>query len=67
MLYLFEFYNIVKIGGTNSPCACIEWPRIQIPQSILSLLDEKGLRFTLYNNRRTAKEHTMHFYERNPT
>ena len=27
-LYLFEFLKIVKIGGNNSPYACIEWPRI---------------------------------------
>ncbi len=38
-LYLFEFYKIVKIGGINIPCACIEWPRIQIPQAVLSVLD----------------------------
>jgi len=66
-LYLFEFYKIVNIGGINSPYACIEWPGIQIPQAILSLLDEKGLRFTFYNNMRVAEEHTLHFYERNPT
>ncbi len=46
MLYLFEFYKILKIGGIHSPYACIEWQGIQIPQAILSLLDEKGLRFT---------------------
>jgi hypothetical protein len=66
MLYLFEFYKIVKIRGTNSPYACIEWPGIQTPQAILSLLDEKGLRFIFYNNKRTVEEHTLHFYERNP-
>jgi hypothetical protein len=65
MLYLFEFYKIVKIGGTNNPYACIEWPRIQIPWAILSMLDEKGLRFTLYNSKRIAEEHTLYFYERN--
>jgi hypothetical protein len=66
MLYLFEFYKIVKIGGTNNPFTCIEWPGIQIPQAILSLLDEKGLRFTFYDNKRIVEEHTLHFYERNP-
>jgi len=30
------------------------------------LLDEKGLRFTFYNNKRVAEEHTLHFFERNP-
>ena len=54
MLYLFDFYKIVKIGGINSPYACIEWHGIQIPQAILSLMEVKGLRFTFCNNRRTA-------------
>ena len=64
-LYLFEFYKIVKIGGINSPYASIEWPGIQIPQAILSLLDEKGLLITLYNDKREAEEHTLYLYERN--
>ena len=67
MIYLFEFYKIVKIGGMNITYACIEWSGIQIPLAILSLLDEKGLKFTFYNNKRVAEEHTLHLYERNPT
>ena len=43
LLYLMEFYKIVKIGGNNSPFACMEWPGIHIPQAILSLLDTKGI------------------------
>ena len=66
-LYLLEFYKIVKIGGIRSPYACIEWPRIQIPQAILSMLEEKGLLITFYNDKREAAEHTLHFYERNPS
>ena len=65
-LYLFEFDKIVKIGGIHSPYACIEWPGIQIPQAILGLLEEKGLVITFYNDKREVKEHTQHFYERNP-
>ena len=65
-LYLFEFYKIVKIGDINSPYACIEWPGIQIPQTILSVLEEKGLRLTFYNDKRETEEHTLNFYERNP-
>jgi len=30
LLYLFEFLRTVKIGGSNSPYVCIEWPGIQI-------------------------------------
>ena len=65
-LYIFEFYKIVKIGGIHSPYACIEWPGIQIPQAILSLLEEKGLLITFYNDKRDLASHTLHFYERNP-
>ena len=54
MQYLFEFFKIVKIGGTHKPYACIEWPKIHIPQAILSLLDERDLMFTFYNNIRIA-------------
>jgi hypothetical protein len=39
---------------------------IQIPEVILSMLKEKGLRFTFYNDKREVEEHTLHFYERNP-
>ncbi len=28
LLHLFEYYRITKIGGTNSPYACAEWPEI---------------------------------------
>jgi hypothetical protein len=49
----------------HGPYACIEWPWIQILQAILSLLEEKGRRFTFYNDKREADEHTLHFYERN--
>ena len=66
MLYLLDFYKIVKVGGIHNPYACIEWLGIQIPQAILSLLDEKGFRFTFDNYKREAEEYTMHFYERNP-
>jgi len=43
LLYLMEFYKIVKIGGVNIPFASMVWPGIQIPQEILSLLDIKGI------------------------
>jgi len=44
LLYLFEYYMITTIGGSSSPHACAEWPGIQIPHAIPSLLDSsKGL------------------------
>jgi len=30
------------------------------------LLEENGLRFTFYNDKREAQKHTLHFYKRNP-
>ena len=53
--------------GHKNPYTCIEWVGIQIPWAILSLLEEEGLRFTLYNAKREAEDHTLHFYKRNPT
>jgi hypothetical protein len=39
LLYLFEFSKIVEMRGSNNSCACIEWPGIQIPQVIISIID----------------------------
>ena len=30
------------------------------------MLDEKGLKFKFYNDKRAGEEHTLHFYERSP-
>ena len=65
LLYLFEYYKITKVGGANSPCVWAEWPGIQIPQSILSLLDRKGLQFTFFNEKRVGEDYTLLFHERN--
>jgi hypothetical protein len=50
-LYLFKFYKIAKIGGTNNPYASIECPGIQIPRATLSLLEGEGIRFTFFNGK----------------
>ena len=65
LLYLFEYHKVTKVGGVSSPYTCAEWPRIQIPQAILSLLDRKGLQFTFFNDKRVAKDYSLFFYERN--
>jgi hypothetical protein len=31
------------------------------------MIEEKGLMFTFYNDKREAEEDTLHSYERNPT
>ena len=66
LLYLFEYYIIIKIGGANNPYACAERPGIQIPQAIQSMMDRKGLQFTFLNDKRVREDHTLLFYERNP-
>ena len=50
LLYLFEFYRITKTGGTTSPYVTIEWPWIQKPMVITSLLHGKGLNFPFIND-----------------
>jgi hypothetical protein len=34
-------------------------------KAILSLLDNKGLKFTFYNDKKVAEDHSLFFYERN--
>jgi len=65
LLYLFEYYIINKIGGTNNPYACEKWHGIQIPQAILSLIDRKGLQFTFLTDKREEADHILLFYEHN--
>ena len=61
LLYLFEYCRITKIGGANNPYVCVEWPGIQIPQVILSLLNRKGLHFTFFNAKREGEDRTLFF------
>jgi hypothetical protein len=66
LLYLLEIYKTTKVSGPNSPYACAIWPGIQISRTILSLLDNKGLEFTFFNDKRESEDNILHFYERNP-
>jgi hypothetical protein len=43
----------------------MEWPRIQIPQSILSNLLDKTLKDSFITDTRAREEHHLTFYERN--
>ena len=65
LLYLMESYKIVKIGGINNPFACMEWPMIQIPQAILSLLGTKVIIYHFLDDKGAWGESLIHFYERN--
>ena len=66
LLYLMEFYKMVKIRRINNPFLCMEWPGIQIPQAILSLLDTKGIVYHFLDDKGAWEESTLLFYERNP-
>ena len=44
LLYLFEFTGISKTRGINNLYVTIDWLGIQIPQAIISNLDEKALK-----------------------
>ena len=66
LLYAFEYLRINKVGGTGSPYVCIEWPGIQIPLAITTLLQDKGLEFPFINNNNEWEQHQLYFYERNP-
>ena len=66
LLYLFEFIRISKTGRINNPYATVEWHGIQIPQAIISNLDEKPLKLSFITDAGNWEEHLLPFYERNP-
>jgi hypothetical protein len=65
-LCLFEYYKISKVGGVNSPHACIQWAGIQIPQAIINLLDTKDLLVKFIDDNGGTEQHLIRFHERNP-
>jgi len=66
ILHIFEFSRISKTGGINNPYATIEWHGIQIPQAIISNLDDKPLKCSFITYAGNWEEHFLTFYERNP-
>jgi len=38
ILYLFESNKIIKVGGISSSYASMEWPWVQIPQALTTIL-----------------------------
>ncbi len=40
LLYFVEFNRIYKVGGVSNPYDNMEWPGIQIPQAISTMLTE---------------------------
>ena len=66
LLYLFEFSRIYKVGGIASPYANIKWPRVQTPQALTAILQDKGINISLLNNDGEHQHAPIFFYERNP-
>ena len=44
----------------------MEWPGIQIPHAISTMLNEIGLRFNFITHTGSYEEGDLYFYDRNP-
>jgi len=66
LLYLMEYIRIYKIVGVSSPYANMEWPSIQIPQTISAMLTEIGIQFTFSTDISFYEESVIYFYNSNP-
>jgi len=67
LLYLLEYGRIYKVGGVSNPYANMEWPGIQIPKAISTMLNEFGLRFNFVIDTGSYEEGDLYFYDSNPT
>jgi len=66
LLYLLEYSRIYKVGGGSNPYAIMAWPRIQIPKTISTMLNEIGLRFNFVTYTGGYEEGDLYFYDKNP-
>jgi len=66
LLYLMECNMIYNVGGISSPYASMEWPGIQIPQAISTMIRETRLSFPIVTDIGCYEEGILYFYERNP-
>jgi hypothetical protein len=66
LLYLLEYSKVYKIGGVSSPYVCFEWHGVQIPQSIISLLQDNSLTVPFLTDDGDKLFDYITFYERNP-
>ena len=60
-----EFSKTHKGGGISSPYASIEWPGVQIPQALTTILKDRGLNIFLLNNDGVHDTAPAYFFERN--
>ena len=67
LLYILEYYRIYKVGNPTGPYACMKWPGIQIPQAVLTLLDDESILCLFSQEEGYTYISNVYFYDRNPT
>jgi hypothetical protein len=65
LLFLSECRIITKVGGVGSAYACIEWPRVQIPQALSAIMGDKCIHTASLNEEGDFDQTYIHFYARN--
>jgi hypothetical protein len=66
LLYILEYSKIHKVGDPTGPYACMEWPGIQIPKALLTLLDNIPLLCPFSQEEGYTYISNIYFYDRNP-
>ncbi len=66
LLYILEYFKIYKVGDPTGPYACMEWPGIQIPQAMLTFLEDISLLYPFYQEEGYTYNSNTYFYDRNP-
>ena len=67
LLYILEYSRIYKVGDPTGPYACMEWLGIQIPQALLTLLDDISLLCPFSQEDGYTYISNLYFYDRNPS
>ena len=66
LITVLEYSRIYKVGGVTFPCACMEWPGIQIPHALIILREDRFLLCPFSDVDGNANNNEIHFYDRNP-
>jgi len=65
LLYILEYSRIYKVGDPTGPYACMEWPGIQIPQALITQLDDRSL-LRPFSQEKYTYTTSIYFCDRNP-
>jgi len=66
LLHILEYSKVYKVGDPTGPYACIEWPGIQIPHVLLTVLDGRPLLCSFSQEEGYTYSSNIYFYDRNP-